>query len=560
MSPVHHRQRTWIIALLFWSAGNVPGMKIAGLNVPALAQLRCAEPLAFPLVTQPNRVEWSKFPAFTLPDAFTLIYGGARLTGDANGPTTHGFNRLVRPVAGENPARHQRVLEYAGFAFGLNQPWETLESPWGNDLTLYRTKWDNWLREQSGGQTNASGRFVLPADMLMIDIERQIETDVGILRLKINPATPANYRALPNADFIRTYKKDITALYAFGISYLRQRADLSQIRVSTYSDVPIRNTYLNVVANSWTDWTTNATRLSYLTKDSTGIKLGDPFYDQLDFLAPSVYYYYRYDPIRPNPLAGDYLAYTLFQIEANRAWSEQATNGNKPVIPFVWMRFHDCCGNSPQFIEPQMAEATAIFPLLAGAKGLWFWDQLDLSQTRQDVHAAYEHFIHGLYRLSQFNNQFLGTYELVAETNARDLMNSRQPVWRGVFNDNKLLVAAQNPYATDGEQMTVPIRYKNWLGSLTLTGREVALCQYDLSLLATELPALADLRVYPNPARGQATVEAGQPGNLALIDAQGRVVWQSKVGLAPTIIDISTLTPGLYILRTGILSRQLVIQ
>ena len=207
-----------------------------------------------------------------------------------------------------------------------------------------------------------------------------------------------------------------------------------------------------------------------------------------------------------------------------------------------------------------MAEATAIFPLLAGAKGLWFWDQLDLSQTRQDVHAAYEHFIHGLYRLSQFNNQFLGTYELVAETNARDLMNSRQPVWRGVFNDNKLLVAAQNPYATDGEQMTVPIRYKNWLGSLTLTGREVALCQYDLSLLATELPALADLRVYPNPARGQATVEAGQPGNLALIDAQGRVVWQGKVGLAPTIIDISTLTPGLYILRTGILSRQLVIQ
>ncbi|MEZ0540413.1 T9SS type A sorting domain-containing protein [Fibrella arboris] len=523
------------------------------VHVPALSQVRCAIPFPFTPVSQPNRVEWTKFPAFTLPDSFTIIYGGARLAGDQNGPATHGFNRLVQPLAGEPAARPQRAMEYAGFVYGLNQPWETLESPWGNDLALYRAKWDSWLREQSGGQTNAAGQFILPADVLMVDIERQIDTDTGILRLKTNTATPAQYRALTDADFIRTYKKDMTALYAYGLHYLRQRADLSQTRLSTYSDVPIRNTYLNVVANTWTDWTTNASRLSYLTTDSTNTKVGGAFYDQLNFLAPSVYYYYNYDPVRPSPLAGDYLAYTLFQVEANRAWS------SKPVIPFVWMRFHDCCGNYPAFIQPQMAEATAIFPFFAGAKGLWFWDQLSLSTTRQDVHAAYEYFIHGLYRLSQFTSQFQGSYELVAETNARDLMNSQQPVWRGVFSDNKLLVAAQNPYATDGQQTVVPIRYKSWQGSLTLTGREVALCQYDLTLLATEAASLPDIRLYPNPARQQVTVTTSQPGDVALINAQGRIIRQFINISAPLVIDTSTLPAGLYLIRTGGVSKQLII-
>ncbi len=345
----------------------------------------------------------------------------------------------------------------------------------------------------------------------------------------------------------------MVALYAYGLRYLRERADLSQVRVSTYSDVPVRNTYLNVVANTWADWTTNPTRLSYLSKDGSGTSVGGYFYEQLDFLAPSVYYYYNYDPIRPNPLAGDYLAYTLFQIEANRAWS------TKPVIPFVWMRFHDCCGSYPAFIQPQMAEATAIFPFFAGAKGLWLWENLSLATTRQDVHAAYEHFIHGLYRLSQFNSQFQGAYELVADKTARDLMNDRQPVWRGVFSDNKLLVAAHNPYATDDQPTTVAIRYKNWQGSLTLTGREVALCQYDLSLLATELPTLPDLRLYPNPTRQQVTVETSQRADITLLDAQGRLINQFVNISAPLVIDVSTLPAGLYLVRTGGVSKQLVI-
>ncbi|MBO0930326.1 T9SS type A sorting domain-containing protein [Fibrella aquatilis] len=523
---------------------------ITWLPAVALAQPRCAERVPFTPVSVPNRVEWSKFPAFSLPGSFTLIYGGPRLDGDTGGPLSHGSTHLTQPRQAENVQRGQRALEYSGFVYGLNQPWETLESPWGNDLGLYRAKWTAWLREQSGGQTNAAGQFVLPADILMVDLERVLETDAAILRLKQNTATPTAYRSLSDTDFLRQYKKDMTALYALGLQFLREKADLTRTKLSTYSDVPIRNAYANVVANAWTDWTTNPARLNFLTADSTGLRSGGPFYNQLDFLSPSSYYYYDY----PNPLAPDFLAYSLFQVEANRAWSQ------KPVIPFVWMRFHDCCGNNPNFIPANMAEATAIFPFFSGAKGLWFWDQLNLATTRQDVHAAYEHFIHGLYRLSQFNGQFAGNYELVIETPARDLMDARKPVWRGVFNQNKLLVAAHNPYATDGQTTTLPISYKSWQGSITLTGREIALCQYDLSLLTTETPTLPDLNIYPNPARNEIIVETKQSDPVALIDIQGRILRQIPNISGPLRLDISTLPAGLYLIRSGGVTKQIIVE
>ena len=501
-------------------------------------------------MSAPNRAEWTKFPPFSLPDSFTLIYGGPRLAGDANGPLTHGFTHLVQLRPEENTQPRQRALEYSGFVYGLNQPWETLESPWGNDLALYRAKWTAWLREQSGGQINAAGQFLLPAEVLMVDIERVLETDAAILRLKQNTAIAATYRNLSDTDFLRVYKRDMTQLYATGLRFLREKADLSRTKLSTYSDVPIRNAYANVVANSWADWTTNPARLSFLTTDSTGQRVGGPFYDQLDFLSPSSYYYYNY----PNPLAPDFLAYSLFQVEANLARS------SKPVLPFVWMRFHECCGNNPNFIPANMAEATAIFPFFAGAKGIWFWDQLSLSTTRQDVHAAYEYFIHGLYRLSQFKNQFTGNYELVAETSARDLMDGRRPVWRGVFNQNQLLVAAHNPYAVDGQITTISVSYKSWRGSITLTGREIALCQYDLSLLSTETPALPDLKIYPNPAQNEVTIESKQPGPVTLLDVQGRVLRQIPNISSPLRLDISTLPAGLYLIRSGGVTKQIVVE
>ncbi|MBD2703180.1 T9SS type A sorting domain-containing protein [Spirosoma sp. BT702] len=509
-----------------------------------MAQQQCADRLTFTPVSQPNQIEWNKFPDFTLP--FPVIYGGPRFTDTQASPLRHGFSHLtdVQPNEyGSLVKPTQRAVVYYGFATGLNQPWETIESPWGNDLTVYRAKWDKFLSELSGGQKNANGQYVMPVGRFALDIERFLETDTRILRLKQDSRVPATYRNLTDADFIAAYKKAMRNLYADGMRYVRQRADLTGVSVSSYADTPVLNTYLNVPTFTWENWKTNLSLTNYMVQDSTGRSIGGPYYDQLDALSPSSYFYYDY----PNPLAQDYLAYLLFQVEVNRAWS------NKPVVPWVWLRYHDSSSSYPNFIQPFMAEATAIFPFFSGAAGLWLWENPTLTPTRTDTYAAYEHFTHGLYRLSRFADMFQGTYELVIETPARDLMDKQLPVWRGVAKGNQILIAAQNPYAADAQKTTLTVRYKSWQRSIELTGREVYLCRFDMGTVTANEPLLSIVSVFPNPAQTELNVSLGKvptvPTELVLLNTTGQIVVKKIVKSVQEQVNVAHLPAGMYLLR-----------
>ncbi len=508
------------------------------------AQQQCADRLTFTPVSQPNQIGWSKFPDFTLP--FPVIYGGPRFTDTQASPLRHGFSHLVDIQASEYGSlvkSQQRAVVYYGVATGLNQPWETIESPWNNDLTAYRAKWDQFLKELSGGQKNASGLYVLPINRLALDIERFQETDARILRIKSDTRVPVTYRNLSDVDFVAAYKRAIRNLYAEAMRYIRQHADLTGISVSSYADTPVLNTYLNVPTFSWTDWKSNLNLTNYMVQDSTGRGIGGPYYDQLDALSPSAYYYYDY----PNPVAEDYLSYLLFQVEVNRAWS------NKPVVPWVWMRYHDSSNSALQFIQPFMAEATAIFPFFSGAAGLWLWENPMLASTRTDTYAAYEHFTHGLYRLSRFADMFQGTYELVIETPARDLMEKQLPVWRGVAKGNQILIAAQNPYAADGQKTSLTVRYKSWQQTIELTGREVYLCRFDMGSITAIEPSLPSISVFPNPAQTVLTVTFGQlpaaSTTLELLNTNGQTVVKQAVNSIQEVLSVTQLPAGLYLLR-----------
>lgn len=523
--------------------GWLAGLWIGAYH-PALAQQQCADRLSFTPVSQPNRIEWDKFPDFTLP--FPVIYSGPRF-GDVNGsPLRHGFSHIDRineTEFGRVVQARQRAIIYYGIATGLNQPWETIDSPWANDLNAYRAKWHQWLSDVAGGNKNADGRYIIQAGRLTIDVEQIAESDARILRIRPDPRVPDTYRILSDADFVAAYKRDIRNLYAECLRYLRQNADLTGLTLSSYADTPILNTYLNVPGNTWADWTTNLNRVNYLVKDSTGRMVGGPFYAQLDALSPSAYYYYDY----PNPLAKDYLAYLLFQVEANRAWS------SKPVVPWVWLRYHNSTQYYPNFIQPFMAEATAIFPFFSGAAGLWLWDEPNSGQGRSDVFAAYEHFTHGLYRLSRFADMFQGPYELVIETPARDLMDKQLPVWRGVAKGNQILIAAQNPYADDGQKTSLTVRYKTWQQTIELTGREVYLCRFDMGTVTATEPAISDVRVFPNPTTSELTISFGQIPTIAteltLLNTAGQVVSRVPAKAIRETLNVAALPAGLYFLR-----------
>ena len=196
--------------------------------------------------------------------------------------------------------------------------------------------------------------------------------------------------------------------YAAPVDFLRKKS-VETTKIGSYSDALIRGRFTNWLAmdlTTWKDWTTNANLLLHVMKDSTSGQPGGPFYNQLNLLTPSCYYYYDYNT---SPLGKDYLAYLLFVIEANRVWSD------KPVIPYIWMRYHDAFNPTVPFVPSFVAEATAIFPCFSGAKGLWLWEA-PVDPSRQDNYASYEYFIGGLYRLSQFKEFFEGTNQLVIPT------------------------------------------------------------------------------------------------------------------------------------------------
>jgi hypothetical protein len=327
--------------------------------------------------------------------------------------------------------------------------------------------------------------------------------------------------------------------------------------------VPVRGTWLNIPSNSWQDWTTNRERTHYLMQDESG-KIGGSFYNNMDILTPSAYYFYPYE----NPLGKDYLSYMLFQIEVNRAWS------NKDIIPFVWLRYHSSFNPSTPLIPKFMAEATAIFPFFAGAKGIWLWDSNYYERNEQHNYATYEYFIGGLYRLSQFSDMFEGDYELVIPQSARDHMEQRNPIWRGVIKNGQILIAAQNTYAAENQQTQLTVTHKQWTKTITLNGRDVFLCKFNMADVVSSLDSsLAVANLYPNPTEQRVYVDLTSRSDqvqisFELVNLNGTILRQFTTASVPGnhryTFDLPIVPRGRYLIRintgTSTLSKHVEIQ
>jgi hypothetical protein len=324
------------------------------------------------------------------------------------------------------------------------------------------------------------------------------------------------YRKLSDAEFLNQYKTDLRKLYARSVSSFLSKGSSDKPRIASYSDTPIVNTFDNIQGKSWQEWQTDKSVLNFICTDENG-NVGGPFYDQMDINTPSAYYYYDY----PHPFAGEYLSYLLFQIEANKAWSE------KPVIPFVWMRYSFNEEVVNQYIRPWMAEATAIFPFFSGADGLWLWENPLLFQSENSF-ITYSYFLKGLYRLSQVKDFFEGEHRLIKETSARDYNENKQPIWRGVVKGNQILIAAHNPFASDeNEEVALGVNYQNWSAMVTLKGYETKLCIFDMSILSSEGEQPTEM-AFPNPVKDvlklKLNAEKSQNSEIRLLSETGKTL------------------------------------
>lgn len=497
---VTNLKRKWIVfgfALLFVSIHRASGQ-----NCPGAPD--------FPFTPSQNQVNWRQFPEFSLP--FTIIYSGNQAIYDPDALLKRGFTHVSNPNGISSLPVGNRAYIYYGIT-NADQPWKNHKSPYGNDMNVYHRKWDEdlaYFRSLNGDSPDI--------DIFCLDIEMHHKSRDSVLALKNMNFVPAEIRALSDEAFITRYQKDMQDLYAYVAAYIKQRVNAR--RVTAYGDVPVFNTFTNIQGPTWERWQTDPALLNYIAYDFENKKAGGSYYALMDVLSPNAYFYYDY----PHIFAGEYLSYLMFQTEANRAWSD------RDQWVFLWNRY----SYTPQYvgknIRPWMSEAMAIFPFFSGARGIWLWDDMEPSAD----YSGYEYFMKGLYRLSGFRHFFEGAHQLVQTVPARDYNENKLPVWRGVYKDGQLLVAAHNPWAkTENEEVTLTINYGNLRKTITLRGYEVFLCEYAADPVSGNEEDTTGLTVYPNPAEGPVTYTVKTGGeqflSLSLSDEWGRILYQEDL-------------------------------
>jgi hypothetical protein len=256
------------------------------------------------------------------------------------------------------------------------------------------------------------------------------------------------------------YKNAMQSLYLKPLETAEKYLN-RDVKISSYGDVPIPRDWHGIEKRTWEEWGNPS-----ISKRDLTTSQNRTFYDRLDFNSTSSYYFYK---------RGQNLAYCLFQIESNK------TIEDKPLYQFVWMRYTGSLHHGEPISE-SLAEATAIFPFFSGANGLWLWEQSkNKDKYTEGITASYEAFIRGLERLSAYKKFFTGSFKLVIPKAARDHFVDKDPIWRGVVKNQKILIAAQNPYAKDSEKTFIELKHGKWSKTIKLNGKETLLQEFRLN-------------------------------------------------------------------------------
>lgn len=510
-------------------------LMLGGSSLEASAQSNCQEP-SYSKTSAKGKINWEQFPSFSLP--FKIIYNGPRLGDSLQSPLKHGFSHLATFTQYDSQLpKDKRALIWYGVASIAGQPWYEIESPWNNDLALYKQKWAGEMQSFATLFANSPSKKMPDVDLFVVDIEREIPTDAGIRLLKNEALVPSNYKALSDLDFIGRYKKDLNKLYAEPIAYLKANEFPATTHIASYSDAPIkRSDYpLNY---TWQEWQTSNLVLNYYMQDTLSNAVGGDFYNQNTFLTPSAYLCYE---TRQSKQYAN-IAYQLFQIEANKART------NKDLVLFEWLKYERCLPtttyNYDVFVDDNIIEAQAIFPFFAGVKGIWLWDGAENTNVN---YAAYETFTNALYRLSQFKDFFTGTYRLYSPKTAYANFQENGPLWRAVIKDNTILIAAINEFVSDNQTTDLVVSYGNWSQKITLQGKQTFLCSFPLP------ESTANYGIWANPNDGNFTFTSlnGKvlAGVLNVVDMTGKIIYQAKQNTGQFYTNVNlTSANGTYIL------------
>lgn len=398
-----------------------------------------------------------------------LIYDGPRL------PITYldyldlGFDfisvySLEDPI--NVPNRYKYILWTGISSNDAKAKWSIERSPFVSDKDHYPNRWNSRLNYYKKTYFNPLDNDNI--GVIILDIEAKKTNE----ELEQNPpfrtGGPLNKHAA-----IEEYKNEMEVLYRYPLELARKNHNYYD-KWSSYSDVPVERNWWGIPNKTWIQWTTDASHLNYITnKTKNGKAFDTKFSELIDFHSVSTYFFYSHETTNVN-IANQYLAYLLFQLEVNQSWTD------KPIFLFYTFKYQGTKERGT-YISDDMVSNSIIFAFMSGADGIVLYDDSHKSTNNPKYHYLIKKLVESISSLDVYRDYFSGSdVRFFKPDNARDLFADRKPVVRGIEKNNKLLLAATNPFAKENEITNIPIYYKGKYINIKLKGKETYLKEITL--------------------------------------------------------------------------------
>lgn len=359
------------------------------------------------------------------------------------------------------PNRFKYILWTGVASNDAKAKWSTEKSPFVDDIDQYAKRWDNRLSYyyKTYGYHQENDRF----GVMILDIEAKKNND------QLEKEPPFRARGTKNrTKAIMEYKTAMERLYRFPLEFAKKKHSYYE-KWSSYEDVPIERNWWGIPNKSWHEWTKDPTHLNYITNITFKGKTSETkFSKQLDFYSVSTYFFYSPE-ISGKNTANQYLAYLLFQLEANQAWTE------KPIYLYYTFNYQGTRERGT-LISEDMVRNSVVFAFMSGADGMVLYDDSRKATDNIAYHHLINVFVTNISLLDKYRDYFIDKNVVFYKpANARDLFVERKSVVRGIEKNGKLLLAATNPFADKNEITNIPVYYKGKYINIELKGKETYL-------------------------------------------------------------------------------------
>ena len=361
------------------------------------------------------------------------------------------------------PNRFKYLLWTGVASNDANAKWHTEKNPFADDIKQYPKRWNARLNAYKTKFNNPYDKD--PFGLMILDIEAK----KGLVQLEKNPPfRPGGTKNKKKA--ISDYKIAMEKLYRYPLNFAKSHHSFFN-KWSSYSDVPIEGNYPGFANKSWNDWITKTSHLNYITHRTTSGKVEETeFANQLDFYSVSNYF----SKIRTSPqfnIENHYLAYTIFQIEVNQAWT------GKPIYLYFYFKYQGTNGKDV-LINDNMVKNSVIFAFMSGVQGIVLYDDSRKPTNDPNYHNLIKTFVESISILDNYRDYFSGENVVFYKpTNAQNLFVEKKPIVRGIEKNGKVLFAATNPFARENEITRLPINYKGKTIYIQLKGTETKLLE-----------------------------------------------------------------------------------